>query len=57
MLSYPLKNKSAETVLREIKKFIVVFGKPTIIQTDNDGEFNNNISDLYYENNNIKHIN
>ena len=57
MLSYPLKNKSAETVLREIKKFIVVFLKPTIIQTDNDGEFNNNISDLYYENNNIKHIN
>ena len=43
--------------LREIKKFIVAFDKPTIIQTDNGGEFNNNISDIYYENNNIKHIN
>ena len=31
----PLQDKNGETVLREIKKYIISFGKPSIIQTDN----------------------
>jgi hypothetical protein len=37
MMSYALKNKDAETVLREIKKFFLCFGVPKIFQTDNGG--------------------
>ena len=43
--------------MREIKNYFIAFGKPFIIQTDNGGEFNNLEAKLFYEYNNIKHIN
>ena len=55
--SYPLLNKEGSTVLRYIKNYFLSFGKPEIIQTDNGLEFNNQISKIYYENINVKHIN
>lgn len=55
--SYPLYDKTGESVLRGIKNFFLAFGKPAIIQTDNGLEFNNQTAEIYYENNSIKHIN
>ena len=55
--SYPLPNKEGVTVLRNIKNYFLAFGKSKIIQTDNGLEFNNSLSELSYENNDIKHIN
>ena len=52
-----LKDKKDDTALRKIKKYIIAFGKQVIIKTDNGGEFNNSESKLFYENNNIEHIN
>lgn len=54
---YPLINKEIKTVLINIKKYIISFGKPKIFQTDNGTEFINKEIKLYCENNNIKYIN
>ena len=40
----PLKDKSAETVTREIMKIHLQFGNPKVLQTDNGKEFANRIS-------------
>ena len=57
LMGYPLKNKDGETTLNSIKNFLIIFGPPKIIQTDNGTEFNNFVSKIYYENINVKHIN
>ena len=32
---YPLENKEGDNVLKNIKNYILAFGKPKIFQTDN----------------------
>ena len=38
---YPLENKKADGVLKNIKNYIFAFRKPKIFQTDNGKEFVN----------------
>lgn len=51
------KNKSGETVLNNNKNLFITFDPPKIIKKDNGTEFNNFVSEIYYENINVKHIN
>ena len=56
-MCYPLKNKDGEAILNNIKNSFITFDPPKIIQTDNDTEFNNLLSKIYYEDINVKRIN
>ena len=53
---YLLKNKTKEEVLKKIELFCELFGIPKILQTDNGGEFKNNIIENFCNENNIKLI-
>ena len=55
-MCYSLENKEADNILKNIKNYILAFGKPKIFQTDNGKEFVNQKVKLYFENNNIEFI-
>ena len=56
MLSYLLKNKTADLVLSKIKNFMLVNGDCKIFQTDNGLEFNNHLLKIFLENKNILYL-
>ena len=51
-----LTNKKSKTVLKVIWECLKITGKPTILQTDNGGEFNNELLKKFLEQNNIQYV-
>ena len=51
-----LPNKKSNTVLKAIGECLKITGKPTILQSDNDGEFNNELLKNFLEHNNIQYV-
>ena len=51
-----LPNKKSKTVLKAIRECLKITGKPTILQTDNGGEFNNELLKKFLEQNNIQYV-
>ena len=51
-----LPNKKSKTVLKAIRECLKITGKPTILHTDNGGEFNNELLKKFLEQNNIQYV-
>ena len=51
-----LTNKKSKTVLKAIRECLKITGKPTILQTDNGGEFNYELLKKFLEHNNIQYV-
>ena len=54
--AFPIEQKNAEISLKYIKIFLMINDPPKILQTDNGGEFVNNILSSYLEEINVEHI-
>ena len=48
--------KKSKTVLKAIREYLKITGKLTILQTDNGGEFNNELLKNFLEHNNIQYV-
>ena len=51
-----LPNKKSKTVLKAIRECLKITGKPTILQTDNGGEFYNELLKKFLGHNNIQYV-
>ena len=51
-----LPNKKFKTVLKAIRQCLKITGKLTLLQTDNGGEFNNELLKSFLEHNNIQYV-
>ena len=56
MMSFPIETNDAVNALNCFKEFCILVGTPKILQTDNGGEYKNNLFKNYCDENNIKHI-
>ena len=55
-MAYPLRNKTAETVLKKIKKFFSYYGEPEQFGSDNGKEFVNSLLINFLNSKNIDFI-
>ena len=51
-----LLNKNIKTILKAIIECLKITGKPTVLQTDNREEFNNELLKRFLEHNNIQYV-
>ncbi len=56
MFIFPMKTKSAQEVVKNIRQLFYSEGFPKLLQSDNDKEFVNQIMAKYLEDNNVLHI-